>query len=66
MKIRKLCKVGNSLMVSLPREMLAALKMQAGDYLDISLMDEEIKIERNFYNPHLTASANWKIHERRK
>jgi len=46
MKIRKLCKVGNSLMVSLPKDFLTAIGAQVGDYLRIFLMGEDIVVDR--------------------
>ena len=66
MKIRKLCKVGNSLMVSLPREMLAALKMQVGDYLRVHLADHHINIGKDTDLSYLTLAAEFNKNKKRE
>jgi len=66
MQIRKLCKVGNSYMVSLPREMLKYLEIQAGDYVNVHLAVENIQISRNAGNPYRTSDKGRRRTKRRK
>lgn len=55
MVIRKVVKVGNSLMVSIPRDMLQDQELKRGDYVQIYLAMEHILIKKCKESPYQTS-----------
>lgn len=43
----KVVKIGNSLRVTIPKEIVEAIKLKAGDLVDISLDNSQIIIQKN-------------------